>query len=886
MVAKRAISISRIIFVIVFVAGALFPGGMTVLADDGGTPEVPSEVVSSETPQAPVSGDQQSGGGEQQPQEGAQPQPEEPMAVVEEAPADVMTALAESGSVVIDGSGNELPMASAEVAEVLAGSDPYIIRGLVTYRFLADCSAFTNSDTEQCIETANPVQMAVNFAEPGETINIEANTYNETVQISSSVILNGIGGNAILDAFILMAGEDVSGSLNVYAPLIYVNDGASINDGLLLVLENGTVNVAPGTYTEQIKIKKSVHLIGSGKATTNILYTGELTPSGSFDVSSIIEVSGPTTTAEISGFYIAGGGLTSTTDRIAALYVFDGGTANIHDNEISIGDTGVKPGVDIQIGRSYSVTEGTHAHGQIWNNEIYNFATYGVSVEGDAYTASWLTPAERLSHGSTAEIYNNVINGAGIIPVGQQIGINIFNQPDPVFVNNVSVDIHNNFVMNNQYAGVMLSNTRNLNFHDNLLFNNLNGVITQVVVSGNAHYNNIFGSGNYNAILDGILDFTMFSNNWWGADRTWVGYWDYSAGKISGDLWTTLEWLTTPVNSPFGLGLDGNQYSWYTDDMDDDGIENAVDNCPTDANPTQDPSVCNGDVDDDLMLNNLDNCPATANSDQADMDTDGLGDLCDPDKEGDGIANSIDNCPLVSNPDQLDTDIDGIGDVCDPDLDGDSAANTSDNCPFVANTDQLDSDQDEQGDACDVDLDGDQLLNFVDNCPLISNPDQADKDGDGIGNACDKKTGTGIDGFSGNIPVTGSDILSCTQPADLEILLPEGGKLIVSFNKILCGYQSTFTENEFDALPKDLPEVVNPVKAITYTLTKDGVTLVDLPVDTIASIKFFVGSTSGNYSILFWNPVTSEWDDLGGTLVEDYFEVQTNKIGTFVLVTK
>ena len=745
MATKRTISISRIIFIIVFIAGVLFPAGTTVWADDGGTPEAPPEVVITETPIAPSSGVEEQAAGDQQPQEGVQSQPEEP-------PSDVMTTIADSGSVIMDGSGNELPMASAEVAEVLAGSDPYITRGLVTYRFLADCSAFTNSDTEQCIETSYPVQMAVNFAQPGETINIEANTYNETVQISSSVILNGIGGNAVLDAFILMAGEDVTGSANVYAPLIYVNDGASINDGLLLVQENGTVSVAAGTYTEQIKIRKSVHLVGAGKATTNILYTGELTASGSFDVSSIIEVSGPTTNVEISGFYLAGGGVTSTTDRIAAIYVFDGGTANIHDNKVSIGDTGVKPGVDIQIGRSYSVTEGTHAHSQIWNNEIINFATYGVSVEGDAYTASWLTPAERLSHGSTAEIYDNVINGIGLTPVGQQIGINIFNQPDSVFVNNVSANIHNNSVMNNQYIGVMLNNTRNLNFHDNLIINNFNGVVTNVVVSGNAHNNDIYGNSNFNAILNGTLDFTMFSNNWWGANRTWVGYWDYSAGKVSGDLWTTLEWLTAPVNPTVGIGADGNQFSWYTNDMDNDGVENAVDNCPTDANPTQDPSVCDGDVDGDLILNNIDNCPSISNPNQADMDTDGLGDLCDSDKEGDGIANSIDNCPLVANPDQLDTDVDGSGDACDSDRDGDGAANTIDNCPLVANSDQLDTDDDGQGNACDPDQDGDQIFNLVDNCPLVSNPDQSDKDNDGIGNACDKKVGPADDGVYRQYP--------------------------------------------------------------------------------------------------------------------------------------
>jgi hypothetical protein len=80
------------------------------------------------------------------------------------------------------------------------------------------------------------------------------------------------------------------------------------------------------------------------------------------------------------------------------------------------------------------------------------------------------------------------------------------------------------------------------------------------------------------------------------------------------------------------------------------------------------------DADNDGVGNALDNCPLVYNPDQLDSDGDRIGDACDPepftpnpDYSGDGVPNAFDNCPLVYNPDQKDTDLDGIGDACDPD---------------------------------------------------------------------------------------------------------------------------------------------------------------------------------------------------------------------------
>ncbi|MBT8149703.1 MAG: thrombospondin type 3 repeat-containing protein, partial [Gammaproteobacteria bacterium] len=77
------------------------------------------------------------------------------------------------------------------------------------------------------------------------------------------------------------------------------------------------------------------------------------------------------------------------------------------------------------------------------------------------------------------------------------------------------------------------------------------------------------------------------------------------------------------------------------------------------------------DVDADGFQNSLDNCPVNANPDQANMDNDNYGDKCDADIDGDSFVNDIDNCPLVANTNQADLDNDDIGDACDGDADGD-----------------------------------------------------------------------------------------------------------------------------------------------------------------------------------------------------------------------
>lgn len=75
------------------------------------------------------------------------------------------------------------------------------------------------------------------------------------------------------------------------------------------------------------------------------------------------------------------------------------------------------------------------------------------------------------------------------------------------------------------------------------------------------------------------------------------------------------------------------------------------------------------DRDRDGVADAMDNCPTTANPDQADANMNMVGDACEamgaPDEDRDGRPDSADNCPRVWNVNQADDDRDGVGNVCD-----------------------------------------------------------------------------------------------------------------------------------------------------------------------------------------------------------------------------
>jgi len=74
-----------------------------------------------------------------------------------------------------------------------------------------------------------------------------------------------------------------------------------------------------------------------------------------------------------------------------------------------------------------------------------------------------------------------------------------------------------------------------------------------------------------------------------------------------------------------------------------------------------------GDNDGDGVPDASDNCPSDANPSQKNTDGDAFGNACDSDKDNDGVLNANDNCPIDANPNgqAADGDGDGVGDACD-----------------------------------------------------------------------------------------------------------------------------------------------------------------------------------------------------------------------------
>ncbi len=170
--------------------------------------------------------------------------------------------------------------------------------------------------------------------------------------------------------------------------------------------------------------------------------------------------------------------------------------------------------------------------------------------------------------------------------------------------------------------------------------------------------------------------------------------------------------LVSGVGVPLVRALGGFMWAPVSVDSDGDGIGDASDACPSeaeDADGSDDTDGCPElDDDEDGIDDAHDQCPHEPEDIDEDHDADGCPDV---DTDGDGVQDGYDSCP--SQPEDMDGDRDEDG-CPDDDVDRDNIADAQDQCP--SEPEDTDGFGDEDG-CPEVDFDGDGLADDADQCP-------------------------------------------------------------------------------------------------------------------------------------------------------------------------
>ena len=318
-----------------------------------------------------------------------------------------------------------------------------------------------------------------------------------------------------------------------------VHGYTTISSAILAAAAGSVIFVESGTYTEQVVIDKSLTLTGAGSASTFIQAPATMTSDADGN-KNLIEVTGATTVANISGFTIEGPGPSGChgVGMDYGIYVRGGATANISNNTITHVRTnpagGCQNGVAIRVGSKAAGQTGT---AKITNNVISDYQKGGIVIDNT---------------GSYADIEDNLVQGLGETTVIAQNGIQISRGATATLLNNTIEDnlcdhasCGPDIETQDQSAGILLYQSGNVSIQNNTVRNNDQGLYSLITVLGGSASakQNTFEDNRYENILadQGTLD--LQNNTITGGN---YGVWAYS---FLGDTGNTV------------VNLNGNQIS-------------------------------------------------------------------------------------------------------------------------------------------------------------------------------------------------------------------------------------------------------------------------------------------------------------------------------------
>ena len=272
----------------------------------------------------------------------------------------------------------------------------------------------TGAQVVTALAGGNVVIQADNTITVGDTIDSSAQSNTNTLTLESPTL--------DLNAAITLG---VNQALTGTATTVNINPGALIQNGVDAAASGATLNVAAGTYQQQLSIDKSLTLAGDGASNTTIEAPATLGTSFStwvtFDgTENVAAVIGVTNNADVTIKNLTVDGLGDGNNYAqfvgigannASLTVTGVHVTNIENTPFDGSQSGIGIGVFNEDNTSRSVT--------LTGNTIDNFQKDGISLQGGSLSV---------------DVENNTVTGAGATSTIGQNGIELLGFADNTYI--------------------------------------------------------------------------------------------------------------------------------------------------------------------------------------------------------------------------------------------------------------------------------------------------------------------------------------------------------------------------------------------------------------------------------------------------------------------